>query len=35
MLSGDLNGQEIQKREDKCIYMADSLCYIAETNITL
>ena len=30
-----LNGKEIQKRGDMCIYIADSLCYTSETNITL
>ena len=29
------NGKEIQKRRDKCICIADSLCYIVETNTTL
>ena len=35
VLCGDLNGKEIQRREDICICIADSLCCIAETNITL
>ena len=30
VLSGDLNGKEIQKRGAKCISMADLLCCIAE-----
>ena len=34
-LCGDLNGKEIQKREDICIRIADSLCCTAETNTTL
>ena len=25
-LRGDLNGKQIQKREDICVYIADSLC---------
>ena len=29
---GDLGGKEIQKRGDICIHLADSLCYMAETN---
>ena len=32
---GDLNGEEIQKRGDTCIHIADSLCCTAETNTTL
>ena len=32
MLSGDLNGKEIQKTGDMCICRADSLCCTAETN---
>ena len=35
MLSGDLNGKEIQKRGDICIRIADSLCCTVETNTTL
>ena len=35
MLSGDLNGKEIQKRGDICVCTADSLCCAAETNTTL
>ena len=35
MLCGDLNGKAIQKTEDICLYMADSLCCTAENNITL
>ena len=35
MLSGDLNGKEIQKRGNICIHIADSLCCTAETNTTL
>ena len=31
----DLNGKEIQKREDICIHIADSHCCTAETNTTL
>ena len=30
-----LNGKEIQKREDICIRIADSLCCTVETNTTL
>ena len=33
VLSVDLNRKEIQKRGDIHIHIADSLCYIAETNI--
>ena len=32
---GDLNGKEIQKRVDICIYITDSLCCTVETNTTL
>jgi len=32
MLCGGLDGKEIQKRGDLCIWMADSLYYTAETN---
>lgn len=32
MLFGDLNGQEIHRREDMCIHVADSLYCISETN---
>ena len=32
VLCGDLNGKEIQKGGDVCIYGADSLCCAAETN---
>ena len=35
MLCGDLNREEIQKRGDICIRIADSLCCTAETNTTL
>ena len=35
MLSGDLNGKEIQKREDIFIYITDSLCCSIETNTIL
>ena len=35
MLFGDLNGKEIQKREDVCVRIADSLCSTIDTNITL
>ena len=34
VLFGDLNGKEIQKREDICIHIADSLCCTAESNNT-
>ena len=27
VLRGNLNGNEIQKREDTCVRVADSLCY--------
>ena len=29
---GNVNRKELQKREDLCICVADSLCCIAETN---
>ena len=32
---GDLNGKEIQKDGDICIYTADSLYCMGETNIIL
>lgn len=32
---GDLTGEEVQKRGDMCICIADSLCYSVETNTTL
>ena len=32
VLCGDLNGKEIQKGGDVCIYGADSLCCAAETS---
>ena len=32
MLCGELNGKEIEKRGDICIYIADSLCCTVETN---
>ena len=32
---GDLNGKEVQKGEDICIYVADSLCCTVEANTTL
>ena len=35
VLCGGLNGKEIQKRGAICIRTADSLCWTAETNITL
>ena len=35
MLCGDLDGKEIQKRGEIYIYIADSLCCMAETNMTL
>ena len=35
MLGGAPNGKDIQKREDICMCVADSLCCIAETNTTL
>ena len=35
VLYDDLNGEEIQKRGDTYIHIADSLCCTAETNITL
>ena len=34
VLCGDPNGKEIQRREDICIHIADSLCCTVETNIT-
>ena len=35
VLFGDLNGKEIQKREDICIHIAVLLCCTAESNTTL
>ena len=35
MLCGDLNGKEIQKGEDICIYTDDSFCCTLETNTAL
>ena len=35
MLYGDLSGKEVKKRGDICVHIADSLCYIAETNTAL
>ena len=35
VLCGDLNGKEIQKRGHVCICVAESLCCIPETNMTL
>ena len=35
MLCGDQNEKEIQKRGDRCICIADSLCYTAEINTML
>ena len=32
VLFGDLNGKEIQTRKDMCIWMADPLCFTAETD---
>ena len=32
VLCGELNGKEIEKRGDICIYIADSLCCTVETN---
>ena len=32
---GDLNANEIQKRGEICMHMADSLCCRVETNTTL
>ena len=32
MLYGDLNGKEIQKREDICTRVADSVYYTVETD---
>ena len=32
MLCDDLNGKEIQKGGDMCVYTADSLCCNLETN---
>ena len=29
------SGSEVQERRDKCILIADSLCYTAETHTTL
>ena len=35
MLCGDLNGKEIQKREDMCMCIADLPCCTAEMNTKL
>ena len=35
MLCGGLNGKEIQKREDICTHIADSLCCAGESNNTV
>ena len=35
VLCSNLNGKEIQKREDICIHIADALCCTAGTNTTL
>ena len=35
MLCGDLNRKEIQKREEICISIDDSLCFIVVTHTTL
>ena len=35
VLFGDLNGKEIQKREDMCICIADLPCCTAEMNTKL
>ena len=35
MLCGDLNGEEVQKGEDICIYTDDSFCCPQETNAAL
>ena len=35
MLRGDLNGEEVQKGEDICIYTDDSFCCPLETNAAL
>ena len=35
MLCGDLNGKEIQKRENMCIHIADSLYCTAKMNAIL
>ena len=35
MLCGDLNGEEVQKGEDICIYTDDSFCCRQETNAAL
>ena len=35
MLCDDLNGEKIQKGEDICICVADSLCCMVGTNTTL
>ena len=34
MLCGHLDGKEIQKGEDMCIHMADSLCCKTETRLS-
>ena len=30
----EINGKEVEKRRDMCIYVTDSLCCAAETNTT-
>ena len=35
MLSGDPDERDIQEGGDMCIYMADSLCRMAETSTEL
>ena len=35
VLCGDLNGEEIQKKGDMGIHIADSLCCTVETSTTL
>ena len=35
VLCGDLNGKEIQKSGDMCIYTTDSLCCTADTDTAL
>ena len=35
VLCGNLNGKEIQKREDVCIHIADALCCAVGTNTVL
>ena len=35
MHCGDLNGKEVQKGMDTCMYVVDSFCYTVEANTKL